>query len=518
MHNLVEHFLLLLSEDRWDFLLTKVPNPEELNAILVADPTSKATGGGKDGKQVKAGAYAEWIVRNYLAMSPVEQRRFREEDREKTYADLKTYHAAKPRMTQNMRDINKAFPAKGADAFVQLFRGAEIMRDRRDDKTDAEKAAADTLVLHKDSQWLIAVPKTYEAMRSLGGNSRWCNYASESYFSTYRQQGYSVVVVAGADEKYQLHWPSAQFMDIEDRPVDLPELLERIGDTGKQAIFNFFAETRGGIENNVTLTNILIDLDFDQGVEVAVANNWVDDNPMLKNFAVTKKRLTPEEVNTPLVTYLGGNRAEVFVGEEDDDLSDIADILCKRGDTIMHYLDYDNGWDHYYGDSADLSDLWDEIDGKNMDRITELAQQIAKANEIDPADYADLKDMLEEEDGAFDDLITAIRRAGDDANASAEFEAYKEAAIDQLRDKLMGLRYDNGWRATVAVDRDLLTFARENDLDLGERDLLDVYCKMVVEGDGYIHDEWSRYKGIYGSRDEDYFNELLSTQLYEVEP
>lgn len=517
MSSFAENFLLLLSEDRWDFLLTKIADPAELNAVLAADPTSKPTGGGADGKQVKAGAYGEWIVKNYLAMSPVQQRRFREEDREKTYDDLKTYHAAKPRLTANMKDINRAFPAKGAEAFIQLFRGAEIIRDRRDDKTDTEKASADTVVLHKDGQWLIAVPKTYEAMRSLGGNSRWCNYANASYFSAYRQQGYSVVIVAGPEEKYQLHWPSNQFMDINDRPVNLDELLEKIGEEGKNAIFSFFAKTRGGIDNDATLTNILIDLDFDQGVEVAVTNNWVDDNPILKNFAVTKKRLTPEEVNTPLVTYFGGNRAEVFVGEEDDDLSEIADVLCRRGDTIMHYLDYDNGWDHYYGDTPSLSDLWDEIDGRNMDRITELATKIAEAEGIDTSEFGSLQDMLDE-DSSFDELTDAIRRAGEDANTSAEFEAYREAAIDQLRNKLLGLRYDNGWRAMVAVDQDLMTFARESDLDLGERDLLSVYCKMVVEEDGYIHDEWSRYKGIYGKRDEDYFNECLSNQLYGVEP
>lgn len=79
----------------------------------------------------------------------------------------------------------------------------------------------------------IYIPQTYEASCKLGRGTRWCTAASNeessrSYFERYSSEGPLYVLINRDDpeEKYQIHFYSGQFMDINDARVDEDKLTQ----------------------------------------------------------------------------------------------------------------------------------------------------------------------------------------------------------------------------------------------------------------------------------------------------
>ena len=100
--------------------------------------------------------------------------------------------------------------------------------------------ANDFDIVYNDSDWIIAVPNTYEAECKLGENMRWCTANhfgnGESYYNNYLSKGGKYYVnfdmtkpenAEGKDypfTRYQFHFESNQFMDKDDNPVELDSI------------------------------------------------------------------------------------------------------------------------------------------------------------------------------------------------------------------------------------------------------------------------------------------------------
>ena len=248
---------------------------DTLKSIIFADPTTKAPqnfdvegASAEDMENVKVGKYTQWMLKNFVVPTFTDERagvekgtaeysrmmneyqRLFMEDLHKMTDDLKKYERFKNQLPQDKRDINKI----SAD---ELF---DLVKDFKLEKTKAskqEKEEAKTSyqypgseIMYRGSNWTLV---KIEDKGDLGkgaaiffggyqdgdnGESRWCTSAPGlNYFNTYIKDGPLYVVLPNDDkgqvgkrtglprERFQFHFPSDQFMDRDDRRVNLVELL-----------------------------------------------------------------------------------------------------------------------------------------------------------------------------------------------------------------------------------------------------------------------------------------------------
>ncbi len=230
---------------------------EKFDEIVNADPTTR-----RDGDDIKkAGTYVQWLLKQFMAlggkaqesaeygtpaykgvMSQLENLFF--EDLYKTTEDLEKFERFKRQIDQSERDINK----HTIDSLFELVKDFSLEKTKatKDDKKEAAKTYEypGSKVIHRGPQWTVIEIEDQgqlgkDAACFFGGynqETRWCTSAPGlSYFNTYIKQGPLYVLLRnsseGADktglpkERFQFHFPSNQFMDINDRQIDLVGFL-----------------------------------------------------------------------------------------------------------------------------------------------------------------------------------------------------------------------------------------------------------------------------------------------------
>jgi hypothetical protein len=249
--------------------------PEELFALIVADPKTKVTEGvdidtfNGDFSVIKyVGPYAQWIIKTYLNQKPLNADEYDPDDKlvknaikmmrsqfmedlYKITADLEKFERHKGKIPKEFRNIDKLTPEKLYD----------LVKDFSMEKTKAskeeKKLASQTYehpggeIVFRGPEWTIAKVEDKgqlgkDAACFYGGNqlepskgeTRWCTSAPGlSWFDRYIKDGPLYVIIPNTTEgkrgdvsglpaeRYQFHFPSNQFMDVHDRQQDLVQLL-----------------------------------------------------------------------------------------------------------------------------------------------------------------------------------------------------------------------------------------------------------------------------------------------------
>jgi hypothetical protein len=275
---------ILIEQSRFEILLNKLTKPtvdaegnkkkplltvDQLNALIEADPTTKlnnvdlSTASENDYSKIKAGKYVNWLIKQFLSLRPDvplsgnsredseairQARNLFIEDLYKVTDDLKKYERFKSRIPSEFADINKinintlyditkdfdliaATTTKSERKKMEVYPGAELAYDgdnwrviKISDKGELGKEAACFYGggNHKETRWCTAAPGL-------------------NYFNQYINQGPLYVIYNPSDtniasgtglpvERYQFHFESDQFMDKEDRQIDLVDFL-----TGKMS-------------------------------------------------------------------------------------------------------------------------------------------------------------------------------------------------------------------------------------------------------------------------------------------
>ena len=233
---------------------------KEFIDLVKADPTTKLnnvdidTAKSEDLSKVKAGKYVQWLIKNYLTPSTERQPGDNGYDREvaqvkstfmedlyKVTDDLKKFDRFKSRI-KGEKDINKMTLDQLYDA-VKDF-DLTLATTTKSERKQAEVHPGGKLVFDGEDWRVIeindkgAVGK--EAACFYGGNNqetRWCTSApGASWFERYINKGPLYVIFDPNDtdvspmtglpkNRYQFHFPDAQFMDKDDRQQDLVALL-----------------------------------------------------------------------------------------------------------------------------------------------------------------------------------------------------------------------------------------------------------------------------------------------------
>jgi len=147
------------------------------------------------------------------------------EDMGSTLADyLAKFHKLKQK---------KVIPAPRND-FMRYASAADFMSvvDEYPDVGEELKDKGASEQVYQDAQLRIIRPDNEAAACYYGQGTKWCTAAkNHNMFDTYNKQGSMYIVMprqpAYGGEKYQFHFPSAQFMNEQDRPVDVTQLLAR---------------------------------------------------------------------------------------------------------------------------------------------------------------------------------------------------------------------------------------------------------------------------------------------------
>lgn len=245
-------------------------NKDEFIALVLADPTTitnnvnMLTADEKELGKVKAGKYVQWLIKNYLTPTTERQpgdngyekevQQVKEtfmEDLYKVTNDLKKYERFKNRLPDELKDINK----------LNIKTLYDAVKDFSLEKTKAskeEKKIASQTYEHPGGKIAFRGPNwtvvEIEDKGQLGkdaacfyggyylepskGETRWCTSGPGlSYFERYIKDGPLYVVIPNEfegkrgeksglpAERYQFHFPSNQFMDVNDHSVNLIELL-----------------------------------------------------------------------------------------------------------------------------------------------------------------------------------------------------------------------------------------------------------------------------------------------------
>ena len=239
---------------------------EDLNKIVLADPTTR-----RDGDDIKkAGTYTQWLLKQYLKLEPdaeygtpqfksqmAELQRLFFEDLYKTTEDLQKFDRFKGQLEQEQRDINR----HTIDSLMDITADFSLEKTKasKEEKQEASKTYEHPggEVIFRGSNWTVVKIEDQgelgkdaacfyggHGLRSSKGESSWCTSAPGlNYFNTYIKQGPLYVVIpnqptsfkdSGVEtgeksglpaKRYQFHFPSNQFMDPDDRQINLVNFL-----------------------------------------------------------------------------------------------------------------------------------------------------------------------------------------------------------------------------------------------------------------------------------------------------
>ena len=290
---------LIVESSRFQVLFDKFVKPKEkgkkgmmpfetLFAIIAADPTSKFPQGmdidnanPEDMDKVKIGKYTQWLLKNFvnpttLDVTPDSPRykgayqQYQElfmEDLYKVTGDLQKFERFKNRLPQELRDINKLTPETLYDN-VKDF-SLEKTKATKDEKKEASKTYQHpgAEIVYRGADWTIArisdkgqlgkdaacfYGGSYQEPHK--GETRWCTSSPGlTWFDRYIKDGPLYVVMPNTGKtfktdkeygdvsglpanRYQFHFPSNQYMDPDDRQIDLIDFLN----TNEEGMKEFF--------------------------------------------------------------------------------------------------------------------------------------------------------------------------------------------------------------------------------------------------------------------------------------
>lgn len=259
-----------------EFVKTEILTDELLFEFICADPTTKHVEKDEDNKvmvdKIKVGKYSQWIIKNYLDIPKVdyvtkrpldketieESQRVFLEDLYKVKDDLTKYERFKGRLPIEQRDINNLTLHYADDREMddEVLSKIHILYECVKDFSLAEATTTKSErtgtmyhpganVFHEDEKWLVMEISENndlgkEAAVFYGGynqETRWCTSAPGlNYFNGYVKDSPLYVFLDKTDtnlgsktglplHRYQIHFSSGQFMDVNDRSFDFVDFL-----------------------------------------------------------------------------------------------------------------------------------------------------------------------------------------------------------------------------------------------------------------------------------------------------
>ena len=291
--------------------------------------------------------YTPWLAREY-AKGNIK----RQEDAivwGPTY--LAKYDRAKRRsdFRQDARDIMRLTFTQFANIMSNYVEPAAPVKDRGQAKQ-----------VFKDANVRVIVPEDEQAACYYGQGTMWCTSATQgrNYYEQYARQGKLYILLPQQPkydgEKYQLHFASGQFMDEEDEPVSIDDLLT----VRFPELLSFFMEREPSIRNLVVFA----------------------DDEVLNNIASRIKELALEYISEQMIEWeMNDDTFREWQWEEATKMG-IIDPETMSGDEIwdtIHENDKLNDYTDYNPDVRYTMKLMKDSVDLSPKEIKQFAAQMA---------------------------------------------------------------------------------------------------------------------------------------------
>eukprot|EP00697_Spironema_sp_BW2_P013617 gnl/Spiro4/3789_TR1867_c0_g1_i1.p1 gnl/Spiro4/3789_TR1867_c0_g1~~gnl/Spiro4/3789_TR1867_c0_g1_i1.p1 ORF type:complete len:373 (-),score=56.50 gnl/Spiro4/3789_TR1867_c0_g1_i1:334-1452(-) len=187
--------------------------PEHKTALAHATVDKLSNEGDPSRKKI----YTQYLAGQY------KKGNFRMEDLPRVKEDLEGFERYKPRLEK--KDINQYEHIGDISTAVAPHLGSAASKGEEEREVKLEGADK----IYDDKKGLSVLKlKTREAACFYGKGTRWCTAAdNHNYFDHYNKQGPLYIVNTPDKQKYQFHNESGQFMDPQDRQINLRGLIHQ---------------------------------------------------------------------------------------------------------------------------------------------------------------------------------------------------------------------------------------------------------------------------------------------------
>ena len=316
---------------------------EEFFNLVQGDPTSKMNNitirDVENYNKIKAGAYVQWLIKQYLnpktesssdsdyyrtEVKIMKDRFF--EDLYKVTNDLKKFERFKTRLPENFRNINTL----NVDELYDLVKDFSLEKTKA---SKEEKEIAKTTYEHpggnvdfRGSNWtIVKIDNDTQLgkdaacfygghhLESPKGETNWCTSSPGlSYFERYIKDGPLYVIIPNnwdgkvgeksglPSDRYQFHFPSNQFMDKYDNPINLVQFLNGEGNEMKEYFKPEFAKgLTTGNGKNFEISN-LTDGAMGKFISLYGFDDLIDSIPTtIEEFKITNNKDNGLIINIP---------------------------------------------------------------------------------------------------------------------------------------------------------------------------------------------------------------------------
>ena len=273
--------------------------------------------------------YLDWILRQYLKHD------FRQEDNIRVHNTLIFFNLHKAHLVQ--KDINKYQRLSDLEHAIEAVAGT---KSKREEIKAVKHDGADKIF--DEGGVVVYHIKTEAAAKFYGAGTRWCTAAEHNcQFKHYNEEGPLYVVFCkdldGKPAKYQFHFGSDQFMDVEDNDINLKELVK------KNPALRDVEDFQG---QEITLTNNMNLNDKEIFIDMVYYNHYPSN--IFHDPRITKKQIEWMFDGTYEDKLTQHGRSSAYRKNNDDirvylikndELID-EDVLLKALDSKDHFLKY----------------------------------------------------------------------------------------------------------------------------------------------------------------------------------
>ena len=196
------------------------------NDIIMADPTTPI----KNGIPDKLGQYSKWLL------SLRRKGKLKKEDLYKAREYLTLYDELKRQnlLADDAKDIGKINSLPELFILNNRFGGTGQIKDDENyllnDRYFINNGQAN--LVFENKRWMIVSPTSFEASKFYACTSQWCTRFPDNY-QHYTKDGPLYILIDklklnqnDATRRYQFHFESNQFMNMNDSPIDMGEFIK----------------------------------------------------------------------------------------------------------------------------------------------------------------------------------------------------------------------------------------------------------------------------------------------------
>ena len=168
-------------------------------------------------------AHTQWIVNRYR------QGQFRQEDHPRIREALSNFEKYKAKLPE--KDINHKKYKSLSDVEDAVEPHLGQAASGKEEKRQIKSEGADLIHDDKDLGVTVHHIKTEKAACAYGAGTKWCTAGEKNnMFNHYNKEG-PIHVIQHKGRKYQFHYPSRQFMDEKDIPVNFKDVHPDISES-----------------------------------------------------------------------------------------------------------------------------------------------------------------------------------------------------------------------------------------------------------------------------------------------